>query len=401
MSADGTSTFVVELTPKGRGAVAVVLVAGPRAKHVIEHCFTPNTPWTNDGPTIGRILLGRWGGEDGEELVICPRSEEEFEIHCHGGAAAASGIVRQLVDRGCESRTWRHWLATASTLSEPGSPRRGNPGSSPSSIQNDCIATAARIALADAPTSRTAAVLLDQYHGALRKAIDDACSSLRTGDSSNALRIIEGILKYKDVGLHLTSPWQVVIAGPPNVGKSSLINPIAGYQRAIVSPIPGTTRDVVSITTAIQGWPVMLADTAGLRKTTDELEAAGIALADSAIQQADLVIMVSAASSVDTATEVVERQLPPIARMLRVTNKVDLVNEGTRAQIRSDTLRVSALTGQGISELIDAIATMLVPNPPPTGAAVPFTNAQLASLQAALEAIERGDIEAAIAALNP
>ena len=105
------------------------------------------------------------------------------------------------------------------------------------------------------------------------------------------------MLQFRDLGLHLTTPWRVVLAGAPNVGKSSLMNAIAGYQRAIVSPTPGTTRDVVTVTTAIDGWPVQLADTAGLRETQDELESAGVALADAAIGEADLVIVVSDASA--------------------------------------------------------------------------------------------------------
>ena len=119
---------------------------------------------------------------------------------------------------------------------------------------------------------------------------------LAVSDSTCAAKIVDQILEYRDVGLHLTMPWRVVIAGPPNVGKSSLMNAIAGYQRAIVSPLPGTTRDVVTITTAINGWPVQIADTAGLRDTVDELESAGIALAGAVVEQADLVIVVSDAS---------------------------------------------------------------------------------------------------------
>ena len=80
--------------------------------------------------------------------------------------------------------------------------------------------------------------------------------------------------------------------GAPNVGKSSLINALAGYERAIVSPTPGTTRDVVTVTTAIDGWPVQLSDTAGFRETQDELESAGIELATTTLSRAELAIFV-------------------------------------------------------------------------------------------------------------
>ena len=101
------------------------------------------------------------------------------------------------------------------------------------------------------------------------------------------------------------SLWRVVIAGPPNVGKSSLINAMAGYERAIVSPLPGTTRDVVTLTTAIDGWPVQLADTAGLRASDDELESAGVKLAGAALAAADLVILVcDATGDLNAASEI-------------------------------------------------------------------------------------------------
>ncbi len=109
------------------------------------------------------------------------------------------------------------------------------------------------------------------------------------------------MLARAPLGLHLTKPWQIVIAGPPNVGKSSLLNAFVGYQRAIVFDQPGTTRDVVTAATAIDGWPVQVSDTAGLRSSADPLETAG---ADSAAQQAraaDCLLLVFDASQHWTA----------------------------------------------------------------------------------------------------
>ena len=87
--------------------------------------------------------------------------------------------------------------------------------------------------------------------------------------------------------------------GAPNVGKSSLINALAGYERAIVSAMPGTTRDVVTVTTAIDGWPVQLSDTAGFRDTQDELESAGIELATLALSRAEVVMYVHDAAEAE------------------------------------------------------------------------------------------------------
>jgi tRNA modification GTPase len=389
MSAADAPTVVVELTPQGRAAVAVVLVDGPTAREAIGHYFVPVTPWNDGDPTVGRIVLGRWGGEGGEELIVCRRGAARYEVHCHGGGAAAPAIIEQLVSRGCRRVKWQEWMRA-----EP----KGR----------DAATGGAQIALASAPTLRAASVLLYQYHGALSGVVDAARAAVSATEWVRAGEILDGVLQFRDVGLYLTSPWRVVLAGSPNVGKSSLINAIAGYQRAIVSPLPGTTRDIVTVNTAIDGWPVELADTAGLRATGDELESAGVALADAAIREADLVIMVSDASvDGDWAEEAVVRA-PETARAIRVWNKIDLVKSGMGAgrtvggedaPARSDLICVSALTGEGVGELIAAIGGALVPVAPPAGAAVAFTREQVSHLEAAHHAVLDRDASRADAAL--
>ena len=140
-------------------------------------------------------------------------------------------------------------------------------------------------------------MLLDQYHGALAAAIRATLAAAASGDWQTASATIDALLAHRGVGEHLTTPWRVVLAGPPNVGKSSLKNALVGYQRAIVCDLPGTTRDVVATTTAIDGWPIQLADTAGLRDAADELEAAGVARAARALAAADLVVLVDEAGN--------------------------------------------------------------------------------------------------------
>jgi tRNA modification GTPase len=264
--------------------------------------------------------------------------------------------------------------------------------------------------LASAPTLRTAAVLLDQYHGALSSTIHAMREAIMSENWNRAAELVEGVLGFRRLGLHLTSPWRVVIAGAPNVGKSSLLNALAGYQRAIVSPLPGTTRDVVTFTTAIDGWPVEFADTAGLRTASDELESAGVALAERALVDADLVILVSDVST-ETDTEMeIASCASAVARSIHVHNKIDLVplierassqlkSPNAQSEIRNPQL-LSALTGEGIAELIVAIGKALIPVAPPPGTAVPFTAALIAGLDVAHTAIERRDASAAEAALN-
>src|SRR5206468_12815742 len=103
---------------------------------------------------------------------------------------------------------------------------------------------------------------------------------------------LDRVIRRAAVGLRLISGWKVVIAGRPNVGKSRLFNAMAGFARAIVDPTPGVTRDVVTFRTAFGGWPVELADTAGLRATEDAIESMGIARSRREQVDADLVLLV-------------------------------------------------------------------------------------------------------------
>jgi tRNA modification GTPase len=200
-----------------------------------------------------------------------------------------------------------------------------------------------------APTLRTASILLDQLHGAFDAAVRGILDS-PTPDG------LAELARFAPVGRHLVEPWKVVVAGPPNVGKSSLVNALAGYQRAVVSAVPGTTRDAVSVQLAFDGWPVELTDTAGLRDAAG-LEAAGIERAKQALAEADLVLWVT-----DSLGE-----NAPGAPGLVVRNKSDLAAEPPPG------LAVSAKTGAGIPALVAEIVRRLVPHAPPPGAAVPYT----------------------------
>lgn len=378
-------TLVIELTPPGRAAVAVVLVAGPDAVSAVAQCFTPQNARPICDIPPGRVVFGHWGLPPGEEVIVCRRAEHKIEIHCHGGDAAVRAVMNRLLESGCTQVSWQQWLQRSSF---------------------NRLACAAQLALSEAPTACTAAVLLDQFHGALTTRVRSAMDAVEANDWKAAQQIIESILQFREVGLHLTTPWRVVLAGAPNVGKSSLLNAMAGYRRAIVSPLPGTTRDVVTLTTAIDGWPVQLADTAGLRPGGDELESAGISLAQSTLSQADLVIAVHDATiGFDSQlmhfkqTDGTDRTLLP-QRVIHVFNKIDLlVSASQSSDLPPGVIPTSALTGEGIAHLLACIGSALVPISPSPGAAVPFTPALVEGLQLARTAISNRDTTAASAAL--
>jgi tRNA modification GTPase len=394
-TAELSATHVVELTPIGRSAVSVVLVDGPNSVRAVGQYFVASSGQPLANTSLNRIVVGRWGGPGGEELVVCRRGEERVEVHCHGGVAAVRAVVDALAAAGCREIPWCDWLRRSAA---------------------DSLEAAARIALADAVTARTAAILLDQLNGALANALRETTAAVSASDWSRATQLVGQLLRHRELGVHLTTPWRVVLAGPPNVGKSSLMNALAGYQRAIVSPLPGTTRDVVTLSTAIDGWPVELADTAGLRATNDELETAGVQLAEATLTSADLVILVQDTTQVSASRLYSDwhgGQCPPydVSRVIHVLNKIDLapVAPGATAVfgaagVEDDPARnmcfTSAPTGEGIAALVTAIGRSLVPDPPTAGAAVPFTPAQAESLVVARNAIERRHIAAAREALQ-
>ena len=236
---------------------------------------------------------------------------------------------------------------------------------------------AALTALADARTERTAAILLDQYHGAFSRALSDIRQAIDRGDRPAARRQIDELSAHVDLGRHLVEPWRVVLAGRVNVGKSSLINALAGYDRSIVHSTPGTTRDAVTLVTAIDGWVVELCDTAGLRAGGDALERAGIERAQQRLARADLIILVCDRSETWSGEDQVLVDQWPTA--LLVHNKCDLP---PAPGDRPAGLLTSAVRGDGVEKLLAAVSKRLVPIPPPAGAAVPFTAAQVETLGA-------------------
>jgi len=378
---------VVLLTPEGRGAVASLRVEGPRAAELVaRHFVGPKTPLA-----LGRIHVGHWGTATSdtaasgvavyvaapEEVVVCCLEPEMFEVHCHGGAAASRRIIGDLTREGCSSVSWRNWIERQE--SRP-------------------IQAAARALLTDARTERTAAILLDQNGGALSRAIDGVVAAIVSSDAATAASRLDELLDRAAVGLHLIESWRVVLAGPPNVGKSSLINALVGYRRSIVHDSPGTTRDAVSVSTAFDGWPFELIDTAGLRPSDDPVEVAGIDRARQQLASADAVLLVfDAAQPWTTELAAMARQFPAA---IVVHNKVDLLRTRSIGDDRPPGVATSALDGIGIEALIATVISHLICDEPPSGAAVPFALSQIAFLREARSRVEEHEWTAAIAALR-
>ena len=373
------SATVVQLTPPGRGAVATCLVSGTGAVELLAPLLRLYQGRALEALPPARIALGQWLGTHPEEVVVTRRGADEVSIHCHGGHVPVAAILTDLAVAGVQIVPWQQWLADSS---------------GPAALRGP-IAAEAVIALAQARTERCAAILLDQFHGALSNELQDLLRVLRLGETSEAAARLAALRMLAPLGLHLDTPWQVVICGAPNVGKSSLINALVGYGRAIVSSQPGTTRDVVSAATAVDGWPVELSDTAGIRAAADPLEAAGIAAAGQRLAAADLRLLVFDRSAAFDANEQALAASWPDAMI--VHSKCDL---DAHRDPRPAGIAVSALRGDGVESLLAAVSSRLVPSAPAAGSPVPFRPRHVAAIFAAAEALTTDNVEGAVDCLE-
>jgi tRNA modification GTPase len=372
------------LTPHGRGAIATIGLHGQPAVAALDRLFHPASGQKIMSRERDAAFFGQFSSSPTakEDVVVGLFPPNDAEIHCHGGPAAIAAICEALGHEGGVEVSSDDWVRHQS--------------------QNQILADA-RLAVMDAKTDRAAAILLDQYRGALNRELELIDSHLERCDGIAASQKIEGLLSRADLGLHLTRPWKVVLTGRPNVGKSSLMNAILGYERSIVWHEPGTTRDVLTATTAIDGWLLEMSDVAGLRTSGDELEAAGVVRAEQEIAAADLVIFISDISS-DWDAELYRRvcQLMQTAGIARpeiiVHNKCDL-RELTKAD-RPAGVRTSALKGEGLPELCQAVSRSLVPSPSEAGSPIPFTEDHICCLRDVTKFLKRGEIPAARSAIQ-
>lgn len=341
-------TVVSVMTPPGRSALATIVLLGVHAHKIARSLFTPshgNFDLAKDpGP-----YYGRFGSDPSDDIVLTETSTGNLptvEIHCHGGSAMVDALFFQVQQAGAMPVTWQELLR-----------KEGK--------SQVCIE--ATEALARCRTTRAAAILLDQAHGALDRAIEQITSRR---DRTAALQL----LSWENFGLHLVEPWKILLVGPPNVGKSSLLNAILGHDRAIVSPTAGTTRDVVHGETSLDGWPFVFADGAGIRPTEDEIERAGISLIEREIASADLCLIVQ-----DLSIPYEQNQLIPYSdrNHLMIGNKADLRSPWSREEHDQLDQRVSATTGEGIDALLQRIVRRVIPRIPAPGTPIPFTCRQI------------------------
>jgi tRNA modification GTPase len=365
-------TRAAVLTPPGTGAIATVRVTGPEAWELVRTKFRPAKGMLPDVPPLHRFWFGNLGDGPGDEVIVAVRQVEPevcVEIHCHGGRRVVRWVVETLAPFAPERR----------------GAGEGGISTNPFSPEKRGVDERALDPLTKAITVKAASVLLDQYHGAFTRAVGAILADL-----PNSQERLHRLAELAPVGRHLVEPWRVVIAGPPNVGKSSLVNALAGYQRSVIAPVAGTTRDVVTVRVALDGWPVELSDTAGLRDTAESLEAAGIDRAKRQLAAADAIVWVLDYSDPHPVWPTHNFD----GRLLLAINKSDQPPAWNVSDLGDATgmLGVSATTGAGVPEFGAAIVARLVPHAPEPGEGVPFTPALAELVEQADAAVIAGNI---------
>lgn len=357
-------TIVAPVTPPGRGGVSIVRLSGPDALALAARIATPlpaprraalRQLATTDGPLDRGLVLVFPGPESftGEDVV-------EFQLH--GSPVVTTLLVRALVAAGAREAgpgefTRRAFLNGRLDLAQ---------AEAVADLIASASAEAARAALRSLEgefSARIAALVEELTRLRVRleagldfpeEGVDDLADSELDGLLAALLRDLDAVRRAADRGRVLRDGLTLVIAGPPNAGKSSLLNRLAGYEAAIVTELPGTTRDLVREDILIDGMPVRVVDTAGLREAADRVEQEGIRRARDAMARADLVLLVGAGDEPALASP--DFALPAGVPVLHIRNKTDLLALPAAHSRRPDgheEIRLSAMTGAGIELLRD------------------------------------------------
>ncbi len=355
-------TIAAIATAPGQGGVGVIRVSGPEA-------FQVSLPLLGSLPPPRQAALRSFRDSAGavldQGIVLCfpgPRSftgEDVVELQGHGGTLLLSLLLEALLASGAR-------LARPGEFSERAF-QNGKLDLTQAEAVADLIASGSEAAVRAASRSLagefSARVLdIDREVLALRTYVeasidfsDEDIDLLAAADIHERLRgvqdAIAALRSASAQGVMLRDGISLALLGAPNAGKSSLLNRLAGEERAIVTEVAGTTRDLVRVPLSIDGLPVELVDTAGVRETADPIELEGVRRARQSAEQADLVLLVE-----DLSVAAEPLQTPPGVPSLRVLNKVDLTPHPAGAVADdADAVRVSAVSGAGIGALKAAI----------------------------------------------
>lgn len=405
------TTIVALATPPGAGGIAVVRLSGPESYRVTGQVFRPMNPEKKVSEAKGyTALFGHFiaRGETLDEGVAlffrAPRSytgEDVVELSCHGGMVIAQELITACIAAGAEPAgpgeyTKRAFLNGRMSLTQ-------------AEAVMDLIGAAGRqgAALAESALSGALARQIEEYKNQLvalaghlaawvdfpEEDVPELEEDALRGTLEQVCTGVRGLIGSYGGGAVLRQGVDAAIVGSPNVGKSTLMNLLAGFDRAIVTPIAGTTRDVVEQAVMLGGVRVNLFDTAGLRETGDVVEAEGIRRSRRKLEEAGLVLAVFDGSTPATEEDKELAQLCAGRPAIALVNKNDLeqqFDEGILEGRFFRVLRIAAGQGGGMPELEQAVRELLgVANLDP-GAPCLVSQRQLAAAVSARDALQEG-----------
>jgi tRNA modification GTPase len=380
---DATDTIAAIATAQGEGAISIVRVSGPDslaiADRLVVCCGTPPSRRPANSFVHGRLRkAGQDHGIVDEVIVLIYRAphsytrEDSIEIQGHGGPTAARRILRAVLDAGAQ-------------LAEPGefTQRAFLNG------RIDLLQAEAVLDLIRARSDRAAAAALEQLDGSLSSTCNAIYDDMMTvgadieatldfsedelpkdvlhgleGRLTTVKTHLDALLATWDEGRLLREGAVVAVLGRPNVGKSTLLNALLGMSRAIVTDMPGTTRDVIEESMVVSGVAIRIADTAGLRATECRIENEGIQRAMALMERAEYVLYVVDASQPQTTEDRAHlSRLSPNTTVI-VLNKCDQSVRCSESDFPGWTaVRTSLLTGKGVDEVKLALSSKLMTDP--------------------------------------
>lgn len=377
-------TIAAIATPLGTGGIGIIRISGPRSLEIATRLFRPHQAVSplkshhlyhgvivdpEEGHTIDEVLLS---------YMAKPRSytrEDVVEINCHGGLVPLKEILSLMLKGGAR-------------LAEPGEFTRraflnGRLDLAQAEAVIDLIESKSSLAVRNASSQLQG--VLSQEIGTLKEGLMEILSLLEASidfpeeelESFSPQQLIPGIdglisriEKLVDTyaeGRLFKEGVSAVIAGKPNVGKSSLFNALLGEERTIVTALPGTTRDFVEEVITLSGIPLKITDTAGLRDSSDSIEEEGVRRTRNKMDQADLIVLV-----IDGSVESDNLEIPPVLsngrKVVVACNKADLPQRVSLERMKglfpaSPVVATSALYKRGLGELKSALASLLISNP--------------------------------------
>ncbi len=364
------TTIAAIATPPGQGAIALIRMSGPDAVPIAKKLFHPFP----ENPRARFQYFGRCLDENQatiDEVLLtwfhAPASftgEEVVEIACHGGSIVTQCLIERIFALGAvpaepgefSQRAFLNGkidltqaeaimdLISAQTdlaVKAAGAQLAGQLGKEMELLRQEMIGISAHV---------------EAYIDFPDEDIDPASQDLIASRISGLISRIDQLLATADRGRILREGVKTVLCGAPNAGKSSLLNLLVGFDRAIVSSRPGTTRDTIEETISLNGIPLRIIDTAGIRESSDEIEQQGIERSLAQMSQAELILLLI--DSTAPESDIASITLPPGPKVVKILNKSDLPPHPDWSQYH-DLVAVSCLSGSGMDTLRAAISKVI------------------------------------------